>query len=302
MKDIRKNFSTKIAKKIFWKADNWTIFLEKLSEKKDINLPLKVISKGKNKWKSIINLSNNEIWDMVIKHWDYSIWEKIIRELFKGSEKYSSWKDSYNTMNILKDEWNKLNLNEVKWPFSQWQFDWFVQQLNSQSISWFEKDDKVKIAAVKYRRIKEINTVRNDFIETLIFEKNNNILPTLNHRRWVDFFINGISYDQKVAKSPTNEFKRKYWDNWKETAIKNPKIVAEYLYKYQDEWRFWADSRLLVVYLDEEVSIEKISNTIDKVNFDKPTEIVFTYTHNKWNPSEYNETYKVNCFIILLYS
>ena len=50
----------------------------------------------------------------------------------------------------------------------------------------FDKDEKVKIAAVKYRRIKEINTVRNDFIETLIFEKNENILPTLN--QWMFCF------------------------------------------------------------------------------------------------------------------
>ena len=48
---------------------------------------------------------------------------------------------------------------------------WFVQRVNSEKIDWFKKDEKVKYAAVKYRRIKEINTVRNDFIETLILKK-----------------------------------------------------------------------------------------------------------------------------------
>jgi hypothetical protein len=43
---------------------------------------------------------------------------------------------------------------------------------------------------VKFRRLKEINTLRNDFLETLIFDKNQNIIPTLQHNRGVDFFIN----------------------------------------------------------------------------------------------------------------
>ena len=52
------------------------------------------------------------------------------------------------------------------------------------------------------------DVVRNDFIGTLIFEKNENIIPTFGHHRGLDFFIDGISYDQKVARSVTNEFKK----------------------------------------------------------------------------------------------
>ncbi|KKS16194.1 MAG: hypothetical protein UU72_C0026G0026, partial [candidate division WWE3 bacterium GW2011_GWB1_41_6] len=40
-------------------------------------------------------------------------------------------------------------------------------------------------------------------------------------------------------------------DGWRDVAIKKPELVAEYLYKYQDEGRFGADPRLLVVYIDE---------------------------------------------------
>ena len=89
----------------------------------------------------------------------------------------------------------------------------------------FVKDDKVKVAAVKYRRIKEINTVRNDFIETLIFEKNNNILPTLNHRRGVDFFINGVSFDQKVAKVRQMNLKDILKMNGGKWQSKNPSLL-----------------------------------------------------------------------------
>lgn len=173
-----------------------------------------------------------------------------------------------------------------------------MQRINSEKENGFVKDEKVKVAAVKYRRIKEINTVRNDFIETLIFEKNDNILPTLNHRRGVDFFINGISFDQKVSKSPTNEFKSHFKDGWRATAIKNPKLVAEYLYKYQDEGRFGADPRLLVVYIDEDVSIEKIREIINNTDLNSPLEINFTYKHK----IQGEKKYKVPCFVILLYN
>lgn len=147
-------------------------------------------------------------------------------------------------------------------------------------------------------REETVNTVRNDFIETLIFEKNENILPTLNHRRSVDFFIDGISFDQKVAKSPTNEFKRDFKDDWKNYAIEHPEKVAEYLYKYQDEGRFGADSRLLVVYLDEDVTIERIAEIIQETNLEEPLDVTFEYNHK----SQGTKSYRVNCFVVLLFN
>ncbi len=296
--DLKGNFSTDIAKKIFGNKENATTFLLALQSKKDFDLPFRAITRGQNKGQKVLDLSTQELWTTIVKNWDFEIGEQIIRELFIQSEKYKSGKNSYEVMQILLEEWKKLQLGEISWPFSQGDFDGFVQRINSEYSAGFEKDEKVKTASVKYRRIKEINTVRNDFIETLIFEKNTNILPTLNHRRGVDFFINGISFDQKVAKSPTNQFKRKYGEDWKKEAISNPKKVAEYLYKYQDEGRFGADSRLLVVYLDEDVSIDKIAETIENTDLENPLEITFEYNHK----TQGTKTYKVNCFIILLYN
>jgi len=295
--NIKKNMSEDIAKKIIGKKENAEIFLLELAKKKNIKLKTKVISRGKNKGKTVLNYSTNELWKKIVKEWDYDIALNIIRDLFKTTKKYINGKDADNAMKILISEWNKLSLGRIEWPFSQGAFDEFVQRINSENSNGVEKDKRVKVAAVKYRRIKEINTVRNDFIETLIFEKNENILPTLNHRRGVDFFINGESFDQKVAKSPTNEFKRKYKENWKSQAIKNPNEVAEFLYKYQDEGRFGADSRLLIVYLDEDVSVETIKNIINDFDLNKPIDITFTYQHK----TQGEKTYKVSCYIILLY-
>lgn len=298
--NLKNNFSTDTAKKIFGNKNNAEIFLLELQKSKNFDLPFREITRGKNIGKKVLQLDTNQLWAKIVEFWDFENGEKIIRELFIQTAKYKSGKDSYRIMNILLDEWKKLKLDKIAWPFSQGDFDGFVQRVNAEKVSGIKKDEKVKYAAVKYRRIKEINTVRNDFIETLIFEKNKNILPTLNHRRGVDFFINGVSFDQKVAKSPTNEFKRNYGDNWKEYAIQNPEKVSEYLYKYQDEGRFGADSRLLVVYLDEDVSIDKIAKIIETTDLENPLEINFEYTHNKGKPTEKTKVYKVNCFTILL--
>lgn len=298
--NLKNNFSTDTAKKIFGNKENAKKFLLALQKKKSFDLPIREITRGANKGQFVLDLDTNQLWAKIVEFWDFESGESIIRELFSQTAKYQSGKDSYSTMNVLLGEWERLKLGNIAWPFSQGDFDGFVQRLNAENCDGSQKDEKVKHAAVKYRRIKEINTVRNDFIETLIFEKNKNILPTLNHRRGVDFFINGISFDQKVAKSPTNEFKRDFGENWKDYAVQNPHKVAEYLYKYQDEGRFGADSRLLVVYLDEDVSIEKIADIIEKTDLENPLEVNFEYTHNKGKPTEKFKTYKVNCFIILL--
>jgi len=299
MEYIKSKLSDDLARKIIGSQEKATEYLLRLNDVKSISsLKLKIISRGQNAGKKVLDLNTKELWKAVVDSWDYEESKKIIRDIFKETDKYQSGKEANNAMNILIKEWQTLKLGDIEWPFSQGAFDDFVQRINSEKGNGFMKDEKVKSAAVKYRRIKEINTVRNDFIETLIFEKNNNILPTLNHRRGVDFFIDGISFDQKVAKSPTNEFKRYFKDDWRQMAIKKPELVAEYLYKYQDEGRFGADPRLLVVYIDEDVSINRIREIINKTDLNNPIEINFTYKHK--NLGEKN--YKVPCFVILLHN
>ena len=299
MEYIKSKLSDDLARKIVGSQEKATEYLLRLNDIKPIpSLKFKTITRGKNAGKKVLDLNTKELWKAVVDSWDYEKSKKIIRDIFKETDKYKSGKEADEAMNVLIKEWETLKLGNIAWPFSQGAFDEFVQRVNSEKDSGLVKDEKVKVAAVKYRRIKEINTVRNDFIETLIFEKNENILPTLNHRRGVDFFINGVSFDQKVAKSPTNEFKRHFKDEWRKTAIEKPELVAEYLYKYQDEGRFGADPRLLVVYIDEDVSIDKIREIINKTDLNNPIEINFTYKHK--NLGEKN--YKVPCFVILLHN
>ncbi|MCL4376191.1 hypothetical protein M1558_01725, partial [Candidatus Parvarchaeota archaeon] len=163
-------------------------------------------------------------------------------------------------------------------------------------ISGDEKDSKVSRSAIQYRRMKELNTARNDFLEFQIFERNKNILPTLKHVRAFDYFIDGEAFDQKVAASPTTQFKEHYGADWKQKAKNDPKEVAKYLYTYQSEERFSADNRLLIVYLDDDVSIERVEKALDSVDFNSPLKVPFTFQHRKAGPKNYMAT----CFVILL--
>lgn len=280
--DIKQVIDDDCIKKIFGNMSNIKNYLQKLGyENKYLN-----------------KSTRNQLYNIVKESWNYEISSKIIRDMFKATTKYKNGKASERIIEELLKEWKELDIGDLSWPFSQGQFDNYVQGVNAENINRAKKDSKVKKSALKYRRIKELNTARNDFLETLIFETNENIIPTLSHSRGVDFFINGISYDQKVAGSPTKEFKADFSDNWKQEAIDNPSLVAKYLYKYQDEGRFDYLPRLYVVYLDESVSASDIKDKILNANLDNPYKISFTYNHELIGVKQYES----EAYVILLYS
>lgn len=282
IRDIKRIINQDIVKKIFSKKANAIAFLELYNYNT----------------KTLLKQRPNELFSEIVKIWNYEDAKDKIRAIFKKAPKFINGLNGEKNIAILLEEWKNLGFGKVDWPFSQGQFDSFVQSINAENSIRTEKDEKVKIAAVKYRRIKELNTERNDFLETLVFLKNENIIPTLSHSRGVDFFINGISYDQKVSRSPTNEFKKEYGENWKNYAIQHPEKVAEYLYKYQDEGRFGSSPRLLIVYLDEEISPIKIQQAIENTNLHTPFSITFDFNHKDIGV----KTYKTEAFVILLHN
>lgn len=282
IRDIKRTINQDIVKKVFSNKPNAIEFLELY---------------GYNP-KELQKIASKDLFNEIVKIWNYHDAKDKIRSIFKSKPKFANGLKGEETINILINEWNTLCLGDIKWPFSQGQFDNFVQSLNAENSTREVKDEKVKAAAVRYRRIKELNTERNDFLETLVFLKNQNIIPTLSHNRGVDFFIDGISYDQKVARSPTNEFKRDFGENWKQKAIENPALVAQYLYQFQDEGRFGASPRLLIVYLDEEITPLKIKQIIDNTSLETPLEVTFDFNHK----STGIRTYKTEAFVILLHN
>ena len=177
--NILKSIDFNIAKKIFSSKDNVEKYLTELNNLKNINLRFREIARGKNRGTKVLDMTNEDLWNKVISSWNYSDSLKVIRDLFKKSKKYNNGKIAKLRYKELVKEWNNLNLGLIKWPCSQGAFDEFVQRVNNSNST--NKDEIVKKASVQYRRMKELNTVRNDFLEIEIFEKNSNILPTLNH-------------------------------------------------------------------------------------------------------------------------
>lgn len=269
-------------------------YLEKLNEAISINEDhYREIKRGKNKGKKVLKDQVKTIQET----WDDDISTKIIREIFEESKKYKAGGNAYAEYKKLTELWEEKGFGELKWPCSQGELEPEIQKINSENISEEKKEGKVIELVKRFRLMKDINTKRHDYIEFLIFENNKQILPTLNHRRYTDYFINGKPYDQKVAKSPTKQFINKYKDNWKEEAKNRPEEVAKFLYSEQDEGRFGSEPRLFVVYLDEDISRDDVKQRIKYTNLEKPLEINFTYKHKHKGEQEY----VTSCFVILLY-
>ncbi len=237
--------------------------------------------------------------DCIIETWDYEASKFILREMFFESEKYNRGLAAKEEIDFLVDNWYEHNLGEIEWPFAAMNFDQHVARLNRRNdISEEEKDQIIATDTIKFRRIKDINTKRNDYIESLIVAHNDNIIPTFRHSRGVDFYINGEPFDQKVSRGVGGAFIDKFGDDYYDVAIRNPEFVAMSLYENQDEERFDADPRLYVVYLDSDVSTENIERSIVDSDLREPYDIEFEYYHS--NSSQLvHETY---CYVVLLHN
>lgn len=243
--------------------------------------------------------TNSEANEIIKTTWDYEKSKDIIRKIFKKTDKYINGKASKKALDEAYRSWNAKKLGKIDWPFSAMAFDQFVQSINTSSkLTEDEKDEKVSNDCIKFRRIKELNTFRNDYLEYLIFENNNNIIPTLVHRKGIDFFIDGKPYDQKVSRSATKQFEEDFGGSWKDVAMREPEKVAQYLYEMQDEERFGFEPRLLLVYIDQNVSSAQLEKIIASNNLTEPITLHFAYNHKKAGLKRYS----TSCFIIILHS
>ena len=270
-------------KKIFSNQRNKIAYLKLFFELCDISLK--------------IPRNSADIDQQIMDTWSYNLSKVAIRKLFKTHSKYIDQEKLDEEIDKAIKEWNDLGLGEFEWPFSAMSFDQHVHILNrNQEYTEKEKDEILTKDTIKFRRIKYINSLRNDFIEFLIF-KNDNVIPTLGNRKGVDFYINGEPYDQKVGKSVGAAFKKQYGENYREVALSHPELVAKSLYENQDEERFGDEPRLLVVYLDSEVDSQRILSQLSDIDFSKPYEIEFDYKHS----NNVVIKHKTKCFVVLLH-
>jgi hypothetical protein len=106
MNNIKNCFSETDAKKILANKENAINYL--------------ILSPNNKLDKSKLNkLSTSEIWKIVVESWNYETGRKIIRQIFKSSEKYKAGIESAEAIDVLLQEWKQLNFDDVKWPCSQ---------------------------------------------------------------------------------------------------------------------------------------------------------------------------------------
>lgn len=270
-------------KKIFANSFNKRKYLELLSEYVPINL-------------ATIR-TNASLDNAIIETWNYDLSKNILRDMFFSTDKCAKNKQSKNRIDALIYEWRDLNLGELDWPFAPKMFDNHVHILNRCDYTEREKDDIIALDAIKYRRIKDINTLRNDYIEYLIFANSNEVIPTFGNSRGIDFYINGEPFDQKVGRSVGRAFIEEYGENYREIAINNPDLVAISLYENQDEERFGYEPRLLIAYLDSDLTTEDVENSLAEIDFRQPLEIEFEYHFSNGETT----LFKTYCYVILLH-
>lgn len=246
-----------------------------------------------------ISRSISGIDQQIIETWDYEISKDIIREMFFNSEKYLYGMSCKEKINSLMRNWYQNELGALEWPFSAMNFDSYIAKINRlDNHTEEEKDNITALDAIRFRRIKDINACRNDYIESLIVYHNDNIIPTFRHNRGLDFYINGEPFDQKVSRSVGKAFIADYDEDYYDVAINHPESVAISLYENQDEERFDDDPRLYVVYLDSDISTESIEHSIIETNFEEPMRIEFYYTHSNRERIKHR-TY---CYVLLLHN
>jgi hypothetical protein len=250
------------------------------------NLPVKKNRKGED----VLDISKiGNVTDCIIRNWEYESCRDVLRNMFVLSDKYKRGRDAKELFNYYR---NIYPYDDFNFPFVSNNFDDYIVK-NSvypsvDDIDKFESSlDKVNNDIEKFVYLKIFNTLRNDYIEYLIFNSSIDVIPTFSHRGGIDFYINGIGFDQKVSRSVTNQFKKEYGDNWRGVAIENPLEVCRYLMMYGDEARFSNVPRLFVVDIDGNYELDGIEKIIRNINFDSPRDVDYVYNHKSTGDKNY---------------
>ena len=251
------------------------------------NIPVKKNRKGEE----VLDISKiGDVTDYIVNHWEYESCRDVLRDMYVLSDKYKGGKGSKE---LLEKFMKKYPYDDFNYPFTSNNFDSYIRKNavfpSIENIGKFFKFlFTVTKDVTKFVFLKIFSTLRNDYIEYLMFHSNIDVIPTFSHRGGIDFYIKGIGFDQKVSKSTTNEFKRDYGDNWRDTSINDPYEVCRYLMMYGDEARFSNVPRLFVIDIDGNYKLDGIEDIIKDINFDDPRVVDYVYNHRSTGNKEYS--------------
>ena len=222
--------------------------------------------------------------EFICKNWDYEVCKPVLREMFTKTEKYNRGKNGKELFKSFKEQYKQKGYTDYRWPFISGQFDNYAVKAIVYpavgDISTFDNNlIRVQQDVEKFSYLKIFNTLRNDYLEYLIFHSDEDVIPTFSHRGGLDFFIHGMGYDQKVSRSVTNQFMEKHGDDWRNKALENPLEVAKFLMELGDESRFSNVPRLFVIDVDGLYELDGIEGMVSTVNFQEPQSVSYQYQH-----------------------
>ena len=251
------------------------------------NVPVKLNRKGEE----VLDLSKiGDVTDYIVKNWEYEVCRDVLRDMYVLTDKYKMGKGGKELLNKFI---GMYPYDDYKFPFTSNNFDDYIRQnVVFPSINnigkFFKFLVKVILDVIKFVFLKIFNTLRNDYIEYLIFHSYIDVIPTFSHRGGIDFYINVTGFDQKVSKSTTNQYKKDYGDDWRESSINDPYEVCRYLMMYGDESRFSNVPRLFVIEIDENYELDGIEDKIKNINFDTPRVVDYVYNHKSTGEKSYS--------------
>ena len=286
--NIKYEITREQVKSIFGNLPNQNMFLWFMKDK--WNIPVKMNRKGEE----VLDISMiGDVTDYIVNNWNYESCRDIIRNMFIGGDKYQSGEQGKETFNEILEEYYNDGHTDFDFPFMSNNFD--SHSMNSvvypsiKNLKLFKSlSEKLCDDVKKFLYLKLLNTLRNNYIEYLIFNSSNDVIPTFGQKKGIDFYINGKGFDQKVSRSVTNQFKKEYGDDWRDVAIENPYEVCRYLMMYGDEARFENVPRLFIVDIDGNYELDGIEKIVGDINFDSPRVVDYVYNHKSTGNKEYS--------------
>lgn len=235
--------------------------------------------------------------EIILKYWDYNealrfTREEIVKTDSYGRyiyEKYAHWKYAeQNYRYTVEVRESVIQNNKNVWRMAPMNaYTEFVRIARIRGIS--EKKRKEMILEFGNNVVSNIEyqTARNDLLEFIMFETKEEIFPTLIEIKGVDFFYDGVPYDQKVTFG-LGAFEKQFKTQIEafNAAKKNPKLVLETLFKDQDFTRFNSSNtmnRVLFSFTDLRITPENIRLAIKKLDLNSPFNLTVDFVNKQMN-------------------
>lgn len=270
--------------------------VKKIIGNKDNAIDFLLCTKTGKTFKELKKLKSEEIYNLLFEKLDYDTFHSYVRlKILKT--KYSN--DNFLMYCKKYDECTK-KINDDYGCNKEWAFHPSLYE--GEQIKTIRKyntlEESLEDHLIKCKKnlvIKSYNNSRAFLFEYFLVKNNNKILPTLSNSKGVDMYIDK-KWDLKNTSGITTQFKNDYGEDWKDVALNNPKIVAEYLYTNQGEERFDFNDRIFIIDLSDSIkSIFKIEQICKNLNFSEVYEINFNKEING-----IKNNYTANAMVIFL--